>query len=162
MTRCGKTIRIQQEYEKAKADGKKVLLADKEQLEKELLGAETPYDKLYKKLENKGCIIVNIQTNIQSITDLQEKWNTILDELNELSADRDKQQKRSFICSVIQECYMNFPEETGHLKKSTPRSQIDSLIEGRWINEKIEELRKLGYSDEAINKKLGHLVNWRI
>ena len=58
MTRCGKTIRIQQEYEKAKADGKKVLLADKEQLEKELLGAETPSDKLYKKLENKGCIML--------------------------------------------------------------------------------------------------------
>ena len=37
--------------------------------------------------ENKGCIIANIQ----SITDLQENWNTILDELNELSADRDKQ-----------------------------------------------------------------------
>ena len=49
--RCGKTIRIQQEYEKAKADGKKVLLADKEQLEKELLGAETPFDKLYKKTQ---------------------------------------------------------------------------------------------------------------
>lgn len=94
--RCGKTLYILQEYEKAKADGKKVLLVDKEQLEKELLGA------------------------------------------------------------------MDFPEETGHLKKSTPRSQIDSIIEGRWINEKIEELRKLGYSDEYINKKLGHLVNWRI
>ena len=104
--RCGKTIRIQQEYEKAKADGKKVLLVDKEQLEKKLLGAEPPFDKLYKK--------------------------------------------------------MDFPEETGHLKKSTPRSQIDSIIEGRWINEKIEELRELGYSDEYINKKLGHLVNWRI
>ena len=47
--RSGKTIRIQAEYEKAKADGKKVLLVDKEQLEKELLGAETPFDKLYKK-----------------------------------------------------------------------------------------------------------------
>lgn len=46
--RSGKTIRIQAEYEKAKADGKKVLLVDKEQLEKELLGAETPYDKLFK------------------------------------------------------------------------------------------------------------------
>jgi len=46
--RCGKTIRIQQEYENAKADGKKVLLVDKEQLEKELLGLETPYDKLFK------------------------------------------------------------------------------------------------------------------
>ena len=97
--RCGKALYILQEYEKAKADGKKVLFVDKEQLEqleKELLGA------------------------------------------------------------------MDFPEETGHLKKSTPRSQIDSIIEGRWINEKIEELRKLGYSDEYINKKLGHLVNWRI
>lgn len=30
---------------------KKILLVDKEQLEKELLGAETPYDKLYKKLK---------------------------------------------------------------------------------------------------------------
>ena len=49
--RSGKTIRIQQEYEKAKADGKNVLLVDKEQLEKELLGAETPFDKLYKKLK---------------------------------------------------------------------------------------------------------------
>ena len=98
--RCGKALYLLQEYEKAKADGKKVLFVDKEQLEKELLGA------LYKK--------------------------------------------------------MDFPEETGHLKKSTPRSQIDSIIEGRWINEKIEELRKLGYSDEYINKKLGHLVKWRI
>lgn len=52
--RSGKTIRIQQEYEKAKADGKKVLLVDKEQLEKELLGAETPFDKLFKRL--KGVI----------------------------------------------------------------------------------------------------------
>lgn len=51
MARCGKTIRIQQEYEKAKADGKKVLLVDKEQLEKELLGAETPFDKLFKRLK---------------------------------------------------------------------------------------------------------------
>lgn len=50
MTRCGKTITIQQEYEKAKADGKKALFVDKEQLEKELLGAETPFDKRYKKL----------------------------------------------------------------------------------------------------------------
>lgn len=46
--RCCKTIRIQQEYEKAKADGKKVLLVDKEQFEKELLGLETTYDKLFK------------------------------------------------------------------------------------------------------------------
>lgn len=51
--RCGKTIRIQQEYEKAKADGKKVLLADKERLEKKLLGAETPFDKLFKRLKGR-------------------------------------------------------------------------------------------------------------
>ena len=47
--RSGKTIRIQQEYEKAKNDGKNVLLVDKKQLEKELLGLETPYDKLFKR-----------------------------------------------------------------------------------------------------------------
>ena len=46
--RCGKTIKIQQEYEKAKNDGKKVLLVDKEQLEKELLGVKTLFDKLFK------------------------------------------------------------------------------------------------------------------
>ena len=51
MALCGKTIRIQQGYEKAKNDGKNVLLVDKEQLENELLGAETPFDKLYKKLK---------------------------------------------------------------------------------------------------------------
>ena len=50
MTRYGKTIIIQEKYEKAKADGKKVLLVDKKQFEKKLLGAETPFDKLYKRL----------------------------------------------------------------------------------------------------------------
>lgn len=49
--RCGKTIRMQAEYEKAKANGKKVLLVDTEQLEKELLGVETSFDKLFKKLK---------------------------------------------------------------------------------------------------------------
>lgn len=50
--RYGKTIKIHQEYEKAKTDGgKNALLVDKEQLENELLGAETPFDKLYKKLK---------------------------------------------------------------------------------------------------------------
>lgn len=53
MARCGKTIRIQQEYENAKADGKKVLLVDKEQLEKELLGAKTPFNKLFKRLKGR-------------------------------------------------------------------------------------------------------------
>ena len=52
--RCGKTIKIQQEYEKAKADGKNALLVDKEQLEKELLGAETPFDKLFKRLKGRN------------------------------------------------------------------------------------------------------------
>ena len=51
---------------------------------------------------------------------------------------------------------------TGHLKKSTITSQTDVVIEGWWINKKIEELRQLGYSDEYINRVLGHLVNWRI
>lgn len=51
MTRCGKTMKIQQEYEKAKNDGKNVLLVDKKQLEKKLIGAETSFDKLYKKLK---------------------------------------------------------------------------------------------------------------
>ena len=51
MKRCGKTIRIQTEYEKAKTEGKNALLVNKEQLKKELLGAETPLDKLYKKLK---------------------------------------------------------------------------------------------------------------
>lgn len=53
-------------------------------------------------------------------------------------------------------------EHTGHLKKSLILSRTDEVVEGWWINEKIEELRRLGYSDEYINKKLGHLVNWRI
>lgn len=63
MTRCGKTIRMQQEYEKAKADGKKALLVDKEQLEKELIGAEAPFDKFYKKkLKGDGvCLFVIIK-----------------------------------------------------------------------------------------------------
>lgn len=48
MTRCGKTIRIQQEYEKAKEDGKRVLLVDQKQLEKELLGAESLFENFIK------------------------------------------------------------------------------------------------------------------
>ncbi|MBQ2832382.1 hypothetical protein [Methanobrevibacter sp.] len=53
-------------------------------------------------------------------------------------------------------------EDTGHLKKSIHKPLLDDIMEGKWINGKIEELRRLGYSDEYINKKLGHLVNWRI
>lgn len=52
-------------------------------------------------------------------------------------------------------------EITGTLKISY-KSPLSYLVEGRWINKKIEELRRLGYSDEYINKELGHLVNWRI
>ena len=50
---------------------------------------------------------------------------------------------------------------TGHLKKSDFKS-LHSIIDGYEINCKIEGLRRLGYSDEYINKELGHLVNWRI
>ena len=52
-------------------------------------------------------------------------------------------------------------ERTGTLKISYKNPQMD-IVNGRWINEKITELRRLGYSDEYINKELGHLVNWRI
>lgn len=45
--RCGKTLHILQEYEKAQNDGKNVLLVDKKQFTKELLGLETHYDKLF-------------------------------------------------------------------------------------------------------------------
>lgn len=53
-------------------------------------------------------------------------------------------------------------ECTGYLKKSLHKSLKSDIIDGKWINEKIEELRRLGYSDEYINRELGHLVNWRI
>lgn len=50
---------------------------------------------------------------------------------------------------------------TGHLEKSDfEDSQL--IIDGNEVNCKIEELRVSGYSDEYINKELGHLVNWRI
>lgn len=51
---------------------------------------------------------------------------------------------------------------TGYLKKSIKKSLVHDIVEGRRINKEIEKLRRLGYSDEYINKKLGHLVNWRI
>lgn len=53
------------------------------------------------------------------------------------------------------------PSCTGHLKKSDFKG-VHSIIDGYEINCKIEELRRLGYSDEYINKELSHLVNWRI
>lgn len=52
-------------------------------------------------------------------------------------------------------------ECTGYLKKSYHKS-LPPDIDGKWINEKIEELRRLGYSNEYINRELRHLVNWRI
>lgn len=55
-----------------------------------------------------------------------------------------------------------YPKTTGYLKKSHHKSLQSEIIDGRWINNKIEELRRLGYSDEYINQELGHLVNWRI
>ena len=51
---------------------------------------------------------------------------------------------------------------TGHLKKSYHKSLPLNIVDGWWLNKKIEELRRLGYSDDYINKELGHLVNWRI
>ena len=53
-------------------------------------------------------------------------------------------------------------ERTGTLKISYNRSPPIDIVNGGWINKIIEELRRLGYSDEYINKELGHLVNWRI
>ena len=50
---------------------------------------------------------------------------------------------------------------TGHLKKSDFEGSY-LIMDGKEVNCKIEELRRSGYSDEYINKKLGHLVNWRI
>lgn len=55
-----------------------------------------------------------------------------------------------------------FPLCTGHLKKSHHASLQSEIISGKWLNDRIEELRRLGYSNEYINKELGHLVNWRI
>lgn len=56
----------------------------------------------------------------------------------------------------------DYLECIGHLKKSDHKSLQQYIIENRGINEKIEELRRLGYSDEYINDELGCLVNWRI
>ena len=53
------------------------------------------------------------------------------------------------------------PSCTGHLKKSDFKS-LHLIIDGYEINCKIEELKRLGYSDDYINKELNHLVNWRI
>lgn len=50
---------------------------------------------------------------------------------------------------------------TGHLKKSDVKDS-HLIIDGNEVNCKIEELRASGYSDEYINKELGHLVNWKI
>ena len=54
------------------------------------------------------------------------------------------------------------PKCTGHLKKSDIKNHDLNIAEGKWLNKRIEELRRLGYSDEYINQELGHLVNWRI
>ena len=49
---------------------------------------------------------------------------------------------------------------TGHLEKSYHKPA--NIMSGKWVNEEIKKFRRLGYSDEYINKELGHLVNWRI
>lgn len=50
---------------------------------------------------------------------------------------------------------------SGHLEESDFEDS-HLIIDGNEVNCKIEELRASGYSDEYINKELGHLVNWRI
>lgn len=50
---------------------------------------------------------------------------------------------------------------SGHLEESDFKDS-HLIIGGNEVNCKIEELRASGYSDEYINKEIGHLVNWRI
>lgn len=106
-------------------------------------------------MNEKGCIIASMKKGIKENPTLKK----YLDKMVSDGIDEDTALNIMILAWLNN---MDFPEETGHLKKSTPQSQIDSIIKDRWINKKIEELRKLGYSDEYINKKLGHLVNWRI
>lgn len=54
------------------------------------------------------------------------------------------------------------PKCTEHLKKSDIKNHDLNIVDVKWLNKRIEELRRLGYSDEYINQELGHLVNWRI
>lgn len=54
------------------------------------------------------------------------------------------------------------PKCTGPLKKSDIKNYDLNIVDAEWLNKRIEELRRLGYSDEYINQELGHLVNWRI
>ena len=67
---------------------------------------------------------------------------------------------KNVICDVLMTKQFT-PSCTGHLKKSDVKDS-HLIIDGNEVNCKIEELRRLGYSDEYINKELGHLVNWRI
>lgn len=110
---------------------------EKIQMEKEFNGELHNWGILYDEAKNK------VDELSKENNELKEKIAALQMELTEL--------KQS-----------NVPECTGYLKKSIPTSQVDTILNGRWVNRKIEELRRLGYSDEYINKKLGHLVNWRI
>ena len=74
--------------------------------------------------------------------------------------DGPTEQEKWFIKKIRDN--LSKPRQTGYLNKSHHKSLLSDIVEGRRINAKIEELRKLGYSDEYINKELGHLVNWRI
>ena len=67
---------------------------------------------------------------------------------------------KNVICDVLMTKQFT-PSCTGHLKKADFKS-LHSIIDGYEINCKLEDLRRLGYSDEYINYELGHLVNWRI
>ena len=76
--------------------------------------------------------------------------NDIADRLNGLAEENDVLRKQ-----------LKTKHVTGHLKKSDVKDS-HLIIDGNEVNCKIEELRASGYSDEYINKELGHLVNWRI
>lgn len=93
-------------------------------------------------------------------------WGILYDEaknkVDELSTENNELKEKIAALQMELTELKHVPECTGYLKKSIPTSQIDNILNGRWVNRKIEELRRLGYSDEYINKKLGHLVNWRI
>ena len=84
------------------------------------------------------------------VADCSDTLQYLCNLMNELEEENDvlRKQLKSKYC-------------TGHLEKSDFKDSR-LIIDGNEVNCKIEELRMLGYSDEYINKELGHLVNWRI
>ena len=81
----------------------------------------------------------------------------IVDLLNELNEEnKELKEENDVLRKQLETEYCS-----GHLKKSDVKDS-HLIIDGNEVNCKIEELRASGYSDEYINKELGHLVNWRI